>query len=71
MALPRNGRRRGWPLADDVGRTGGSSTGECRCTGTVEVTATSPPETPMRSLEHQFLFPRHGGVVEYAAMRTG
>ncbi len=50
-----------WSLADDVGRTGGSSTGECRGAGTVEVTDTSPPETPMRLLEQQVLFFRHGG----------
>ena len=49
----------------------GLPSNECRGAGTVEVTDTSPPETPMRSLEQQFLFPRHGGVVEYAAMRTG
>ena len=48
-------------LAYDVGRTGGSSTGECRGAGTVEVTDTSPPETPMRLLEQQVLFFRHGG----------
>ena len=34
----------------------GLPSNECRGTGTVEVTDTSPPETPMRSLEQQFLF---------------
>ena len=54
IAPERSQERR--PLADDVGRTGGSSTGECRGTGTVEVTDTSPPVAPMRSLEQQVLF---------------
>ena len=34
----------------------GLPSNECRGTGTVEVTDTSPPETPMRSLEQQVLF---------------
>ena len=49
----------------------GLPSNECRGAGPVEVTDTSPPETPMRSLEQQFLFFQARRIVEYAATRTG
>ena len=71
MALPWNGRRRGGRWLTTLTRTGGSSTGECRGTGTVEVTDTSlaGDANTVIGTAGSFFQPR--GVVEYAATRTG
>ena len=49
----------------------GLTSNECLGAGTVEVTDTSPPVAPMRSLEQQVLFFQARRIVEYAATRTG